>query len=123
MVPEQTYLHVDSTHLLCDHDDSRSLRSTTDARDSEELDEAREEVVGLRETSLFHHALFLIELCLDIVHVSCCLQRRVAESQQGLVSAIRLLLLEIPSRRFGAEVNADDSRAEKGWSATRDQVD
>jgi hypothetical protein len=71
--------HVDTTHLLRNHDDTRSLRGTADARYSEELDEAREEIVSLRETGLFNHALFLIQLRLDVVDVSCRLQRRVAK--------------------------------------------
>lgn len=73
--------HIDATHLLSDHDNTRSLRSTADARNGKQLDKAREEVVSLCQTSIFDHTLLLIKLCLDIVDVSCCLQRRVAESQ------------------------------------------
>ena len=72
--------HVDSAHLLPDHDNTRSLRSTADARDSKKLDEAREEVVSFCKASIFDHTLLLIKLGLNVVDISCCLQRRVAES-------------------------------------------
>jgi hypothetical protein len=106
-------LHIDSTHLLSNHNDTRSLRGTADARDRKQLDEAREEVVGLCESGVFDHALFLIELRLDIVDVSRCLQRRVAKPQQRLVRVVRLLFLEIPAWRLGAKVDADDCAGER----------
>ena len=73
--------HVDTAHLLSNHDDTRSLRCTTDARDGKQLDEAREEVFSLCQAGVFDHALLLIKLGLNVVDVSCCLQGRVAESQ------------------------------------------
>ena len=74
-------LHIDTTHLLSDHNNTRSLRRSADTRNGEQFDEAREEIVSLRETRVFDHALLLVKLCLDVVDVSRCLQRRVAESQ------------------------------------------
>jgi hypothetical protein len=106
-------LHIDTTHLLSNHDNTRSLRGTTDARDRKQLNEAREEVIGLCETGVFDHALLLIELRLDVVDISCCLQRRVAKPQQRLVRVVRLLFLEVPAWRLGAEVDADDCAGER----------
>jgi len=105
--------HVDTTHLLSNHNDTRSLRGTTDARDRKQLDKAREEVVSLCETRVFDHALLLIKLCLDVVDVSCCLQRRVAKPQQRFVRVVRPLFLEVPAWRLGTEVDADDCAGER----------
>lgn len=116
-------LHVDATHLLSDHDNTRSLRSTADARNGKQLDEAREEVVSLCQAGIFDHALLLVKLCLNIVDISCCLQRRVAESQQRFVSVVRLLFLEVPTRGLRAEVDANDCTGETYWLATRSRRD
>ena len=99
--------HVNSAHLLSNHNNTRCLRSTADARNGKQLNEAREEIVSLCQSGILDHALLLIKLCLDVVDVSCCLQRRIAKSQQRLVSVVRLLLLEVPSGGLRAEVDAN----------------
>ena len=104
---------VDSAHLLPYHHDTRCLRSTADPRNGEKFNEAREEVLRLCQSGLLDHAVLCIKLRLDVVDVSCCLKRRVAKSEQRLVSIVWLLLLEVPSWRFRAEVDADDCTSEE----------
>lgn len=111
--------HVNSAHLLSNHNNTRCLRSTADARNGKQLNEAREEIVSLCQSGIFDHALLLIKLCLDVVDVSCCLQRRIAKSQQRLVSVVRLLLLEVPSGGLRAEVDANHCTRETYWLVTR----
>ena len=70
------------THLLGDHNDAGSLRSTTDARDSEKFIAAREKVVCLRKPSLYLQLVLVVQLSLNVVNISCSLQRAVSKSDK-----------------------------------------
>jgi len=47
---------------------------------------------------------------MDIVQVSCSLKRVVAQTDKGLVSLRVITFLHVPTRRFRAEVDADQER-------------
>lgn len=54
--------------------------------------------------------MFNDQLSVDVVEVTGSLKRRVAETEQRLVRLLIPTFLHQPSRRFGAEVDADNER-------------
>lgn len=73
---------VDAAHLLGNHDNTRGPGGASDARNGEQLNEAREHVVGYLEAGLFQKKLLLIQKALDIVEISGSLDRVVSKSQE-----------------------------------------
>lgn len=105
------------THLLSNHGNTRSLSRTANTRDGEQLNKASEEVIGPRHSFLNLQVVLVCQLSGDIVHVSGCLQLRVAEAAQGVEGLSDLLLLKIPTGRLGTEVDADEQR--NCWDESR----
>lgn len=64
---------VDSTHLLRDHDGEAGKGGAADAGDGEELGKAREEI------TLSDNFLLDLELRVDVIQVSCGLERMIAQ--------------------------------------------
>ena len=92
-------MSVCAYHLLGDHDYARSLGGTAIARDGEQLDEAREEVVRFGKPGFNNHTMLLIQLSLNVINISCSLKRGATEPKKGFVRFVRLAFLEVPPRR------------------------
>lgn len=95
---------VDTAHLLGQHDCEGGQGGAANTRDGKQLDESGQ-VVALADDGRL-----LDQLGVDVVEITSSLKRGVAETKQGLVGLAVETLLHVPTRRFGAEVDADDQR-------------
>ena len=68
------------THLLRDHDDTRSLSRSTYSGYSKELDEASEEIVSLCNARLCNEILLIVELSRNVVDIACSLELSVSQA-------------------------------------------
>jgi len=104
---------VDTAHLLRKHDDTRCDRRSSDSRDGPKLDESLDEAVSLDDLGFF------LDLEVDVVEISSGLNVVVTEATERLESILCSTLLEEPSRRLRAEVDADDKRESGDESRTK----
>lgn len=97
-----------STHLLANHNNTRSLRRTSQPRNRKQLDEPRKHIAMFRQTRFLQHPLFIIQLRLDSIQIPRGLQRRISQLQQRLICLCHATFLQQPARRFGTEIYAKD---------------
>lgn len=90
---------VDTAHLLGDHDDKRGQRRATETGDGEEFDEPLNICRAVNDLPLD------LELRVDVVQISCCLDRVIAKAEKRLHGVLVSVLLHEPTRRLGAEVD------------------
>lgn len=93
---------VDTAELLGQHDSEGSQVGAADTGDGEELGEAGE-VVGLA-----HKLVLDLELSADVVHITGDLEVVVAKQAHGLPGVGVAVLLHVPTRRLGAQVDEAD---------------
>lgn len=101
---------VNTTHLLGQHDSEGSASGTTYTRNSEELDEACDIVASADDVCL------LLDLSVDVIEIASSLERGIAESAKRSEGIRVSTLFDIPSRRFWAEINADQERDRRNHS-------
>lgn len=88
-----------TAHLLSDHDSERGEGGTTDARNSEQLEEAGD-VVALPNDGLLN-----LDLRVDVEEIPGSLERGVAEAAERLVGLGHLAASDVPTGRLGAKVD------------------
>jgi len=96
--------NINAAHLLSNHDHERSKGSSSDAGDSEELEEARN--VG----ALTNNSRLLLQEGMDVIEIASCLQLVGSQPKKRFVSICVTALLHIPSRRLGTEENSNHER-------------
>lgn len=99
-----TYDDVDAAHLLGDHDCEGGESGSSDSRDLEQFHET------LDVCCVTNHILLDLNLCIDVIEISRRHQLVVSELLQGLVGLRKFPLLDVPSRRFWATIDADCQR-------------
>lgn len=92
---------VDTAHLLGQHDSEGSARRAAHAGDGEEFDKAGD-VVGAADD-----VGFFLDLGVDVVEIAGSLEGRVAQAAEGAKSVCVSAFFDVPSRRFGAEVDTN----------------
>ena len=92
---------VDTAHLLGQHDSEGSAGRPAHTRNSEEFDEARD-IVGAADD-----VGFFLDLGVDIVEIAGGLERCVAQAAERAESIGVAAFFNVPSGRFGAEVDTD----------------
>ena len=95
---------VDTAHLLSQHDGERSASRTSDTGNREQFDEASYVVALADDVGLF------LDLSVDVVEITGGLERSISETAQRSVSIRLTTLLDVPTRRFWAEVNTNEER-------------
>lgn len=107
---------VDAAHLLADHDDTGGLGGAAHTGNREEFDETGEEGALRAHTEGLDKLLFLLQETMCVVEITGSLERRVAQTAEGLERLDILLLAHQPSRRLRAEVDtkAQGNRRDEG---------
>jgi hypothetical protein len=99
-----------STHLLGNHDNTRSLDSAAQARHCEQFHKPDEHVVLLGETGLTNHLFLPPQLGMDHIKIPGCLQRSVPQSEEGSICLLVILLRHQPAWRLWAEPDSQKER-------------
>src|SRR2546421_5944215 len=99
-----------AAHLVGYHHDTRGLSGTSEPGNGEDFEEAGEEIVCLGHAHFFNEHLLVYKLGMDVVKITRCLERRASEAEERLVGRGVPALLHKPSRRLGAEPDAQDQR-------------
>ena len=92
---------VDTAHLLGQHDGEGGACRPAHTGNGEKLDEAGD-VVGAADD-----VGFFLDLGVDVVQIARGLEGRVAQAAEGAESIGVAALFDVPSGRFGAEVDTD----------------
>lgn len=71
-----------TTHLLGNHDDSRSPCGSSDSRNGEELDKPGKDIAGHLQARLMDQSLFLLQEAVDIVKIPGRLHRGISQPQE-----------------------------------------
>ena len=70
-----------SAHLLCNHDNTRCLSSTSKSGNREQFEETSKEVAILCQSTLLHEEILIDNLSMDEVQVPCSLEWSIAKSE------------------------------------------
>lgn len=90
---------VDTAHLLGNHDDKRGQCRATETGNGEEFDKT------LNICRAVNNLPLDLKLRVDIVQISCCLDRVVAKAEKRLHGVLVSVLLHEPTRRLGTKVD------------------
>lgn len=99
-----------TAHLLRNHRNTGSLDSTTETGRDEELVEADKHIARVCVSRFNHDSLLHLDLRMDVIEISCCLEGTVPETEKGLVRVARAVFHQVPAWRLRAKPSTEDQR-------------
>ena len=111
-----------ATHLLSNHNDTRSLSSTPYARNGDQFNKTSEKIPIREKTRFLYQYLFLLEKSMSVIKITGRLNGRISEPQERLVGLRNPTFLQKPPWWLRTEENSYDKGNSRNKSRSQLQT-